>query len=119
MGVLALIAGIAALVALITAVVKLTLLAMSWISNKVKEKLKNRNTQKVAIGDINKIIESCDNQVSIDALEEIAEKGATHIVADVDYNGNVESVEAFDVDKIEGRADELINRTGEGLVVIS
>lgn len=119
MGVLALIAGIAALVALITVVVKLTLLAMSWISNKVKEKLKNRNTQKVAVGDINKIIESCDNNIDLSELEKIADEGVTHIVADVDYNGNVESVEAYDVDKIEGRADELINRTGEGLVVIS
>lgn len=116
---LGLILGIAALAAFITIVVKLTLLAMSWISNKVKEKLKNRNTQKVALGDINKIIESCDNQIAIDELEKIADEGVTHIVADVDYNGNVESVEAYDVDKIEGRADELINRTGEGLVVIS
>ena len=116
---LGLILGIAALAAFITIVVKLTLLAMSWISNKVKEKLKNRNTQKVAVGDINKIIESCDNQIAIDELEKIADEGVTHIVADVDYNGNVESVEAYDVDRIEGRADDLINRTGEGLVVIS
>lgn len=117
---LGVILGIAALVAFVTVVVKLTLFLMSWLTNKVKEKLRNRNTQKVAVGDLNEIIKNCDNEVALDELENLVdEKGATHIIADVDYSGNVVDVEAIDAEKVERRVYDTINKTGEGLVLIS
>lgn len=119
LSILSLVAGIAAVAALITVVVRLTILAMDWISNKVKEKLRQRNTQKVAVGDLNKIIQSCSNQVSVDELERLASSGVSHVIADVDAYGNVGEVEGVHADSVETSVSNLIDKTGEGLVVIS
>lgn len=111
--------GIAALTAFITVIVKLTLMAMSWLKNKIKEKLRKRNAQKVAAVDLEKIIESTDNQMSMEAFEKVADEGATHLFATVDNDGNVMDVEAVGAEEVDRNVENLINRTGEGIVVVS
>ncbi len=114
-----LILGIAALTAFITVVVKLTLMAMNWFKNKIKEKLRKRNAQKVAAVDLEEIINSTDNQISLDAFEKIADEGATHLFAAVDNEGNVMDVEAVGAKEVDEDVKSLINRTREGVVVVS
>ena len=116
-----LILGIAAAVALgilITYAIKLTI---SWLRNKIKDKLKNRNTKKVAVGELDQMIASCTNQTSIDALDKLVDEGYTNVIASVDNNGQVEDVEAVKDtnDYVDRDVDNLINKTGEGMVVIS
>ncbi len=111
--------GIAALTAFITVIVKLTLMAMSWLKNKIKEKLRKRNAQKVAAVDLEEIINSTDNQMSMEAFEKVADEGATHLFATVDNDGNVMDVEAVEAEEVDRSVENLINRTGEGIVVVS
>ena len=117
---LGLILGMAAFVAFITVVQYLTILAMDWLVNKIKNKIQKAKTQKVAVADIQEIIDKCENKASLADLEKFAEdKNATHLIAEVDYSGNVTGVEAVGVEKVDKRVYDMINRTGEGMVVIS
>ena len=111
--------GIAAVIALGIIIAKVVMLTMKWLVNKVKEKLHKRNTTKVAAMDINKMIEECDNQISLDEFEKLADEGATHLLASVDNEGNVQDVEAIEAENEEMGVSEYLDRTGEGMIVIN
>ncbi len=115
-----LIAAIAAAVAIGIIVSHIIRLTVSFISNKVKEKLKQRRIQKVAVGDLGIIINQCQNKASVDELEKLVNEGnATHFFAGVDENGNIVDIDFVGAETIDSDADALINRTGEGMIVIS
>ncbi len=115
-----LIAAIAAAVAIGIIVSHIIKLTVSFISNKVREKLKQRRTQKVAVGDLDVIKNQCQNKTSVAELEKyVNEENATHVFAGVDENGHVVDIEMVGAETIDSNANALINRTGEGMIVIS
>lgn len=116
-----LIVGIVALVAAGCLVAYSIAMTFRWLKNKVKEKLAAKNAKKVAVADLDELIESCDNTVTIDQLEELSDEGYTHLMATVDDSGKVNDVEVIrdTSDTIDDEVDQFINRTGEGMVVIT
>ena len=118
---LGLIAGIVGLIAVGCLVAYAVILTIRWLKNKIKEKLSAKNAKKVAVADLAALIDSCDNSVSIDQLEKLADEGCTHLVATVDNDGKVSDVEAYkdQNDTIDEEVDRFINRTGEGMVVVT
>ncbi len=89
-----------------------------WFKDKVKSKMAQKNVKKVAAGDLSKLINNCENQVSLDELEKYADEGYDNFVVAVDSNGRaVGDVELLqdtssgsDMRKIYGR---------EGMVVVN
>ncbi|MCD8222965.1 MAG: hypothetical protein LUD07_12450 [Clostridiales bacterium] len=116
-----LIVGIVGLIAAGSLVAYLVVLTFSWLKNKIKEKLAAKNVKKVAVADLDELIESCDNTISIDELEDLSDKGYTHLMATVDENGKVSDVEVIqDIsDTIDEEVSQFVNRTGEGMVVVA
>lgn len=118
---LGLILGIVGLIAAGCLVAYAILLTFRWLKNKIKEKLAAKNAKKVAVADLDEMIEQCDNTVTLDQLEELSDEGYTHLMATVDDNGKVDDVEVIrdTSDSIDEEVDRFINRTGEGMVVIT
>lgn len=118
---LGIVGAIALGVAAGTLIAYVVVLTIKWLRNKIKEKLAKRNVSKVAVGDLEHMIETCDNQVSMDELDKLVESGYSQVMAEVDDNGKVENVEVIKdtSNVIDYDVEQFINRTGEGLVVIS
>lgn len=118
---LGLIIGIVGLIAAGTLVAYAIILTFRWLKNKIKERLAAKNAKKVAVADLDALIESCDNTVTIDQLEELSDEGYTHLMATVNEDGNVSDVEVIrdTSDTIDDEVDQFINRTGEGMVVVT
>lgn len=118
---LTLIAGIVGLIAAGCLVAYAIILTFRWLKNKIKEKLAARNAKKVAVADLDELIESCDNTVTIDQLEELSDEGYTHLMATVDDSGKVNDVEVIrdTSGTIDEEVEQFINRTGEGMVVVT
>lgn len=116
-----LIAGIVGLIAAGCLVAYAIVLTFRWLKNKIKEKLAAKNAKKVAVADLDELIESCDNTVTIDELEKLSDEGYTHMMATVNENGKVNDVEVIrdTNDTLDDEVDRFINRTGEGMVVIT
>lgn len=116
-----LIVGIVGLIAAGCLVAYAVILTFRWLKNKIREKLAAKNAKKVAVADLDELIESCDNTVTIDQLEELSDEGYTHLMATVDDNGKVDDVEVIrdTNDSIDAEVDRFINRTGEGMVVVT
>ncbi len=116
-----LLAGIVGLIAAGCLVAYAVILTFRWLRNKIREKLAAKNAKKVAVADLGELIESCDNTVTIDQLEELSDEGYTHLMATVDDNGKVDDVEVIrDMnDSIDAEVEQFINRTGEGMVVVT
>ena len=116
-----LIIGIVGLIAVGTLVAYAIVLTLRWLKNKIKEMLAAKNAKKVAVADLDELIESCDNTVTIDQLEELSDEGYTHLMATVNEDGNVSDVEVIrdTSDTIDDEVNQFINRTGEGMVVVT
>lgn len=116
MGFLLAIVGLIAAGALVAYAIVLTI---KWLRNKIKEKLAAKNVKKVAVADIEQLIGECDNTVSIDALDDLANQGYSHIMADVDYNnkivGDIEVIKDKN-EYLDEDVEELLGR--EGMVVV-
>lgn len=115
-----LIAGIVGLIALGCLVAYAIVLTFKWLKNKIKEKLAAKNAKKVAVADLNELIDECDNTVSISDLEDLTDEGYTHLVATVGKDGKVSDVEVIKdtSSSIDEEVEQLINRTGQGMVVV-
>ena len=77
-----------------------------------------KTVKKVAVADIEQLINECDNTVS---LKDLVDEGYTHMMAEVGYDGKI--VGDVDVikdknDSIDKDVEELINRTNEGMVIV-
>ena len=118
---LGLIAGIVGLIAAGCLVAYAIILTFRWLKNKIREKLAAKNVKKVAVADLDELIESCDNTVTVDQLETLSDEGYTHLMATVDNNGKVDNVEVIrdTNDSIDAEVDQFINRTGDGMVVVT
>ncbi len=114
------IAGIIALVAVGAIVAHTIIVTFNWLKRNIKERIFAKKAKKVAVADLNKLIDECDNKTTISDLDEIANEGYTHIIASVNDNDVVEDVEIIKNtnDEIDEEVDNLINRTGKGMVVI-
>ncbi|MBD5103195.1 MAG: hypothetical protein HDT27_11030 [Subdoligranulum sp.] len=115
------IAGIIGLVAAGCLVAYAIILTFRWLKDKIKEKLAAKNSKKVAVADLDELIETCDNTVTIDQLEELSDEGYTHLMATVDNSGKVSDVEVIrdTNDTIDEEVEQFINRTGKGMVVVT
>lgn len=118
---LALIAGIVGLVALGCLVAYVIALTIKWLRNKIKEKLQKRNVKKVAVADLEELIDECDNSVSLSELDDLVDQGYTHMMVDVGYDGkvvgDVEVIKDTN-DSIDRDVEELLNRTNQGMVIV-
>lgn len=116
-----LIVGIIGLIAAGALTAYAIVLTFRWLKNKIKEKLAAKNVKKVAVADLKELIESCDNTVNLDQLNKLHEEGYTNMIATVDESGEVNDVEVFrdTNDTIDEEVDRFINRTGEGMVVVT
>lgn len=113
-------------VAIGKAIIRLIKFTMKWLKNKIKEKLAKRNTNKVAVAAIEDMVQSAmetsSNEMTMDelnAMEDLSDMDCTHVMAEVDSNGKVTDVELIDADNVDNNVKNLIDRTGEGMVVIS
>lgn len=116
-----LLAGIVGLIALGCLVAYAVVLTVKWLRQKIKEKLRNRNVKRVAVADMEQLINECDNSVSLSELDNLVDKGYTHMMADVGYDGKiVGDVEVIqdENDYIDRDVEELLNRTNQGMVVV-
>ena len=114
--------GIVALgVAAGLAIVKIATLVFSWLANKVKQKLAKRNISKVAVSEIEETIKNCKNQQTVAEMMALQNQGITHFTAEVQNDGTIsaDGLEILSVEKEDQQTHDFINRTGEGLVVIS
>lgn len=117
---ISIILGILGVIAAGCLVAYAVILTFKWLVNKVKEKLSQKNVKKVAVADLEELINNCDNKMSFSDLESLTKEGYTHVVATVDNDGNVSEVEAIKdtSETIDQEVEELINRTGDGMIVI-
>lgn len=110
---------------IVTAAVRLILhvlrLTISWLRNQIKSLLAKYNTEKVAVGDLRTLSRTTENEISLDELSKLVKDGYTHLTAAIDKNGSIEKVELIkDTSDFADRdVNRLINRTGEGMVIVS
>lgn len=95
-------------------------LTFKWLKNQIEERIRQKNAKKVAVIEMEKLIEECDNKVSLDTLKKVKNDGATHVIASVNSSNKVEDVKLFrdTSSTIDSEVDEFINRTGERMVVV-
>lgn len=94
---------------------------MKWLRNKIAEKLKQKNVKKVAVADLQELVDSCNNTMSLDDLNELVDEGYTHMMADVGYDGQIVGDIDFikdTNDSIDEDVEELLNRTNQGMIIV-
>lgn len=113
MGLGLLIAG--AIAALGTLAILAVVYTIKWLKTRIKQKFQNQNVKKVAATTLEKLVNDCPNEIS---LEELLNDGATDVIATVDSDGQIEDIEII---KNTGPADpEVEELLGyDGMVVIS
>ncbi len=113
--------GIIALIAAGCLIAYAIVLTLKWLKKKISEKLAKRNVKKVAVADLQDLIDECENKVSMSELNNLANQGYTHLMAEVGNDGNiVNEVELIEDtnDSIDSEVEELLNRTNQGMVII-
>lgn len=116
-----LIVGIVGLIAAGCLVTYVIILTLKWLKDKITEKLAKKNVKKVAVADLEELINECDNTVSLSDLNELVDNGYTHLMAEVGYDGElVGEVEVIkdESDTIDEDVEELLNRTKQGMVIV-
>lgn len=71
--------------------------------------------------DLEELIDACDNTVSLNDLDNLADEGYTHLMAEVGYDGEiVGEVEVIkdESNTIDKDVEELLNRTKQGMVIV-
>lgn len=116
-----LIAGIVSLIALGCLVAYTIVLTIRWLRNKIVEKLKNKNVKKVAVADIEDLINGCENTTSLKDLDNLLDEGYMHMMVDIGHDGkivgDVEVIKDLN-DTIDSDVEELLNRTNQGMVIV-
>ena len=117
-----LIGAIAAGVAIGLVILKIATLLFNWLANKIKQKLAKRNVSKVAVSEIADLAGKCKNRSTLDELNALQSKGITHCSVEIQNDGTIDEssgIEVWDVEKEDQQTHDFINRTGEGMVVVS
>ena len=85
----------------------------------IKDRLSDENVFKVAVADVKMLIESSASDAPFESdLSELLKEGYTHLIASVNSDNQVSDVTALKCCAVDEECEELINRTGEGMVVI-
>lgn len=116
-GLIAAIVGMVAAGCLLAYAIVVTI---KWLKNKIKEKLAAKNVSKVAYADIERLIDECDNTMSMNAFNDLVDNGYTHVMVSVDDNGKiVGDVEIIkdENDTIDEEVERLLGK--KGMVVIT
>ncbi len=106
--------GIAAIIATGIIIAHIAKLTIQWLIGKVKNMFAKNRVQKVSAIKLEKLIEECPNQMS---LEELESKGVDAIIASVDAYGNIEDVEAVAADTVDSDFNQKLGY--EGMIVIN
>lgn len=101
MGLFLLIAGAIALGTLVTITVYYTI---KWLKARIKKKFESQNVKKVAATTLEKLVNECPNEISLDNL---INDGYTDVVVSINDLGQVEDL---DVIKNTGSSDPDIER---------
>lgn len=115
------IAMILGMIALGLVVFTAAALTCAWILKKVKEKKLLQNVKRVMIADIQGLANSAGNTITLDQLDALANKGVTHVMADIDASGNiVGEIEAIkDTNRqLDDEVDRLLGRERMAMVTI-
>lgn len=120
---LSILAGITVFLAIGNLVAYTIILTLSWLINKIKQKFEDKKTKKLAVAELDKLIQSCSNRISLEQLEqlnEVSNEGYTHLMATVDDSGIVNDVEVIkDINEsLDEEVVRFINKNNEGMVVI-
>ena len=112
MGIILLIAGAIAVGALVTLAVVYTL---KWLKDRIKKKFEKKNVKKVAATTLEKLVNECPNEISLDKL---MDDGYTDIVVSINDSGKVEDL---DVIKNTGSSDAEIEKLlgSEEMIVVT
>ncbi len=115
-----LIARIIALIAAGIVVAHAIIVTFTWLKDNIKKRILEKKMKKVAVADLNELINDCGNRTKLSDLDELRDEGYTHIIASVNNSDVVEDVEMIkdENDTIDSEVYDFINRTGEGMVVI-
>ena len=114
------IAMILGMIALGLVVFTAVALTCAWILKKVKEKKLLQNVKRVMIADIQRLVNSSDNTITLDQLDALANKGVTHVMVDIDASGDIAGeIEAIkDTNRqLDDEVDKLLGR--ERMVVMT
>lgn len=109
--------GILALVALGTVVYLTVKITFDWIRNKIREKLNKKNAKKVMVSKIGRMVEECENEMSLEQLNELEKYDM--VAATVTNSGEVEDVEF--IQNTDSVLDDEVERLlkGKGQVVVT
>lgn len=113
------IATILGLIALGLVICSAVALTTKWIIDKIKSKKQLGYIKKVFIADIKEITNSCNNTISLNQLNEIANSSVTHVMADIDESGNIVGriEEIRDTNQqLDEEVEKLLGR--DGMVVV-
>lgn len=91
---------------------------LTWLRDDVKKKLSRPGIAAVAVGDLRKMVELYPN---VPEWKQLVEEGCTHIIATIGSDQSITGAEFIkDISEFPDAAlDEYINKTGEGMVIIS
>ena len=118
---LGLVVGIIGLIAAGCLVAYAVVLTVRWLKNKIKEKFQKKNVKKVAVADIQELVNNCDNSMSLKDLEDLTDEGYTHMMVDIGHDGNVVGDLEIIQDKndsLDEDVEELLNRTKQGMLIV-
>lgn len=111
--------GIAAAVAIGALIAYAVAMTFKWLKNKIKDKMAQKNVKKTAVADIEKLIDECENKVSMDELMSMSDKGYSHVMVSVDDNnqvvGDVEIIKDTN-EELDAEVERLLGR--ERMVVV-
>lgn len=111
--------SIAAFAAIGAIVAYAVILSFRWLKNKIREKFREKNVKKVAVADLQKMIDECENTVSMEELDELSEQGYTHVMATVDNAGKVSGLDVIkdENESLDEQVDRMLGR--EKMVVVT
>ena len=107
------------LIALGLVVFTVVALNLKWFLNRLRsKKTAMPNIKKVMLADLSTLANSCDNTVKLDQLRDLVDKGITHVMADIDDDGNVVgNIEAIK-DTNQSLDDEVNKILGQDRMVV-
>lgn len=96
------------------------ILTLKWLKDKITEKLAKKYVEKVAIVDLKKVLDMCDDVDSKEILKNLMNEGYTHMIAETGHDGKIIDVEGFRniSETIDEEVETLINRTNEGMIIV-
>lgn len=99
--------------AVVTMIVKIT---YNWFRGKIEEKLAKRTVKKVFAKTIDKFVEDCENEMTLDEMKTL--KKADMVIASLDHNNQVEDVDIVtdENSELDREVEELLDSRGEILV---